>query len=272
MTLSDLPAELLLKIFKATDSFPTALVLSKTCHRLHSSWTSNAGTILPSVVECFPQAQKLATTQEKKAQEQTHAQQTSLIHPGTSITINQRISQNASLASRMLQTFETYVISTPSQTTGLTRRTALTPTERTSFLHGFYLAMTYVTLGRCFPFLFPLSMLSYMQMSDAMTVLDLHLTTSPTSPLNSMRSPETDETVSETIEDFKLFHAELKNYAVFATWPDKEDRWDKAPHGYFTLDDGYRAKAGGEQGEGPLLGDLLKDIAKMIIFMGGEVP
>ena len=81
-------------------------------------------------------------------------------------------------------------------------------------------------------------------------------------------------TVSEAVMDFKLFHTELMSYAVcdFACWPDKEDRWDKAPHGYFTLDDGYRAKVGGERGEGPLLGDVLKDIAKITIMLGGEVP
>ena len=117
-------------------------------------------------------------------------------------------------------------------------------------------------------------MLSYMQMRDAMHVIDLHLMTSPNSPLHCMRSPETNMTVSEAVIDLNLFHNELSMYAVcdFVTWPDKENRWDKAPHGYFTLEDGYRAKVGGEGGEGPLLGDVLKDIAKITLLLGGEVP
>ena len=267
-TLPALPAELLLNIFEATDSFPTALALSKTCHRLHSIWTSNADTILPSIVECFPQAQKLATTQENVAQEQTHPQHTSLVRPEFPITTNQRISQNASLASHMLHTFETHL---NSQTTSPTRRTPLTPTERTSFLNGFYNAMTFLTLGNRRSFFLPLPMLTYMQMHDAFHVLDLHLLTSPNSPLHSMRSPESNMTISEAIADFNLCHDEL--YAEwFVNWPDKEDRWDKVPHGYFTLDDGYRAKVGGQWGEGPLLGDVLKKIAKMRLMMGGTVP
>ena len=273
-TLLSLPAELLLNIFETTDSFSTALALSKTCHRLHDIWTSNADIILPSIVECFPQAQNLATTQENAIQEQTNAQQMSPVAPGIPITTNQRISQNASLASHILQTFETHITSTPSPTTGLTRRTALTPTERTSFLHGFYLAMTYVTLGRCFPFLFTLSMFSYMQMFEAMQMLDLHLTASPTSSLHSHRSPETNMTVSETVLDFKYFHADLRCYATFrfARWPGERDGWHKAPFGYFTLDDGYRAKMYEERGEGPLLHDVLKEIAKITLMFGGHVP
>ena len=272
--LSSLPAELLLGIFEAADSFPTALALSRTCHRLHSIWTSNADIILPSIVECFPQAQNLATTQENAIQEQTQAQQPSLVPPRIPITTNQRISQNASLASLILQTFETHLISTPSQTTGLTRRTGLTPTERTSFLHGFYLAMTYVTLGRYFLFSSTIPMLSYMQMSEAMHALDLYLTASPNSPLHSLRSPETNETVPETVIDFNSFHTELKMWAAcdFACWPDEQNRWDKAPHGYFTLDDGYRVIMDGERGEGPLLYDVLKQIARITIMMGGHVP
>ena len=117
-------------------------------------------------------------------------------------------------------------------------------------------------------------MLSYMQMSEAMHVLDLHLISSPNCPLHTTRSPETKMTVTETVMDFKLFHTELMAFAVcdFACWPDKENRWDKAPHGYFTLEDGYRARVGGERGEGPLLGDVLKDIAKITLLLGGEVP
>ena len=268
ITLPALPAELLIEIFEATDSFPTALALSKTCHRLHSIWTSNANVILPSVVECFPQAQKLATTQEKAAQRQPHAHSTSLAHPGIPITTNQRISQNASEASRILQTFETDVVSRHSQNTSLPRCTPLTPTERTSFLNGFYLALTYLTVGRSLPFLSPLPLLSYMQMFEAMRAL-----ASDRLLLSPVRSPETKMTASETFFGFIRFHAELTSFAnrAFPSWPDEQNRWDKAPDGYFTLDDGYRAKVDGGRGEGPLLGDLLKVIARITIGLGGEV-
>lgn len=275
MTLPDLPAELLIGIFKATDSVPTALALAKTSHRLHNIWTSNADVILPSIVECFPQAQKLATTQEKAAQEQSHAQETGVApRPQVPITINQRICRNATLALRVLETFENKVLDALLQTTSWVCYVPFTPTERTTFLHGFYLAMTFVTLGRDVPFLFNLPMLSYMQMSEAMHVLDLYLTATPSSPLRTIRSPETDMTVPEAVVDFKYFHADLKSFAFFdiATWPDKEDRWDKVPHGYFTLDDGYRAKVDGERGEGPLMHDVLEKVARIVVMFGGEVP
>ena len=117
-------------------------------------------------------------------------------------------------------------------------------------------------------------MLSYMQMSEAMHVLDLHLTASPNSPLHSIRSPETNMTVSETLDEFSRFHAETMMWVkcVFDCWPDKENRCDKVPHGYFTLDDGFRARIDGEREEGPLLYDVLKEIAKITLMMGGRVP
>ena len=112
-------------------------------------------------------------------------------------------------------------------------------------------------------------------MTEAMRVLGLHLTASPAnSPLNSTRFPESEMTASEAVADFGLFHHELVNYAIcdFVTWPDRQNRWKKAPHGYFTLDDGYRANGGGELGEGPVLGDVFRDLAKIGFMLGGAGP
>lgn len=55
-----LPTELIVEIFDRADSFTTAYALSHTCHRLRTIWKANAKSILPSVVECFPQALELA--------------------------------------------------------------------------------------------------------------------------------------------------------------------------------------------------------------------
>lgn len=254
-TLQSLPPELIIKIFRATDSFGTALTLSNSCRRLQSVWKINSDAILPSFVECLPQARELAHVQEKAAQDSAYSQAEVSTHPRISpfphkhITIAQRIWQNVELALRVLKRFEVRVGRAPSlkRATGST----LTPTERVDFLRGLYRAMAFsVTIaayrgGIPQSFLAPLDMLSYMQMKEAMDVLNLHLNEGLISCEDTTRSLDTATAVSSAALDMTLIHIDLMqlpvNRADFGCWT-------RVPFGHFTLADGYQAKAGSTRG------------------------
>lgn len=270
-TLISLPPELIIKIFRTTDSFSTALTLSNSCRRLQSIWKINLDAILSSFVECIPQARELAHVQEKAAYESAYIQAEAGTQPRISpfphkhITIAQRIWQNADLALRVLKRFEVRAGRAPSlgRATGLT----LTPTERADFLRGLYRAMalsvTIAAYRRGIPqsFLAPLDMLSYLQMKEAMDVLNLHLNEGQISCDDTTRSLTTAMAVSSAALDLTLFHVDLMqlpvNRADFGCWI-------RVPFGHFTLADGYQAKAGSTRGT--RLSELSQFIGKDCFF------
>lgn len=118
-TLTVLPPELMVKSFKAEDSFATALNLSRTCQRMHSIWIVNPKTILPAVVECYPEALMLA-----HAQEDLHYKRQMFPSPKIMFswprqrirtaepisTTTERISMNANLTWDIMQHFEVRVL------------------------------------------------------------------------------------------------------------------------------------------------------------------
>lgn len=63
MSLSDLPTELIVHVFKSVDNIRSAAVLSQTSHHFHSVWRYNLSSICDSVIpreiECYDQARQL---------------------------------------------------------------------------------------------------------------------------------------------------------------------------------------------------------------------
>lgn len=63
MSLSDLPTELIVHLFKSFDNIDSAAVLSQTSRHLHSVWIYNLSSIcdsvLPRQIECYDQARQL---------------------------------------------------------------------------------------------------------------------------------------------------------------------------------------------------------------------
>lgn len=254
-TLLTLPPELIIKIFKTADSYDTALTLSNSCRRLRTVWKINSDAILPTFIECFPQARDLARVQEQAAQDSAyiHAATSSRPRissfPDTHITIAHRVWKNVELALRVLLRFEVLVGRAPSmkRATG----TTLTPTERADFLRGIYRAMTLAVKiaayrdGIPHPYLAPLDMLSYMQMKEAMDVLNLHLNNDLMSCEDGIRSLDTATVVASAALDLTLFHIDLMQLSV-----NRADFgcWTRVPFGHFTLAGGYQAKEGWVRG------------------------
>ena len=271
-TLLDLPPELIIKIFKATKSLATPLALGKARLRLHSIWKLNADVILPSVVECYLQAQKLARTQEKLAQEFPQTEQNTPTHPRRTfmsrakpltfasppkpLSTSQRITLNATLASHTLEAFCT--IDPPADTTSVPR-TALTTIERTTFLHAFYRAITFLSFnakGIPRSYLSSLTYLAYWQIFEVLWVLHRvdELSSSPTKLVLFEHSLEIRSAASSGYCDLGYFHMSLPND------PGALSVYGK-PFGYFFVEDGYRAKEGGNVKEGPRFAEMMKNMS-----------
>ena len=170
--LLSLPTELIVEVFDKADSFTTAFALSHTCHRLRTIWKANAIAILPSVVECFPQA--LTQTEDMscidengRIQEITHSrQEVPILHP-------ERIKRNAIFVSRILPYYEHSIINAFALR-GV-KRDALLKDERTDILRAIYRAMTLIAAGKegctSHSLLPPLDMREYKQVREAMDFL-----------------------------------------------------------------------------------------------------
>ena len=255
-TLSGLPPELILDIFEAADSFATALNLSRTCHRIHGIWEANVDAILPFVVESFPQAQEFA-----HAQEGVYSYLQTPLSSQAQITMTQRISMNANLASRNLQHYEARVIQESTER-GVTRG-PLTSNERADFLRAFYRAMTLAAWGKrgiSHSFLELLDMLEYMQLREVMDFLSIWFNkrfNDSKSWIMVLQPRDLAAALSRASLDLTLFHLDLMQLPV-----DHGDfrRWSKVPFDYFTVADGYQANAGSARGA--RLADLLPRLAR----------
>ena len=68
-SLSDLPSELILKIFKSFDDHRTITALNLTCRKFQDIWQLNTASIvssvLPQSIDCFDLAQELLIVQGK---------------------------------------------------------------------------------------------------------------------------------------------------------------------------------------------------------------
>ena len=246
--LPGLPSEVILRIFKATDSHKTALALSQTCHHLQNVWEA----VLPSVVECFPQAQELAHIQEQAAQAEaargmTISGQEMPSVPETPITTVQRISKNVDLATRVLTRFEVRALRASSP-----KRTTLTPTERADFFRGLYRALTLaytITIDRPgLPqaLLSPLDMLSYLQMEEAMDELNVFLEEGVMTTDNfSTEWLDAGFAVSLAAQHLADFHVGMMKLPVNRA---EFEFWSRRRFGQFTLADGWQAKAGTARG------------------------
>ena len=173
--LLSLPAELIVEIFVKAGSFKTALALSHTCHRLRTIWKANANAILPSVVECFPQALALTQTEDLyrtgekvRTQESTRSRQTvPVLHP-------ERIERNAMFVSRILRYYEHNIINAFALR-GI-KRDALLTDDRMDLLRAIYRAMTLTAAGKedctSHPLLASLDIREFKQMREAVDFLE----------------------------------------------------------------------------------------------------
>ncbi len=246
-----LPPEVIIGIFEAIDSFPTALALSTTCHPIHNVWIAHANTILPSVVECCPQAQDLA-----HAQREARTSAPLVSTPKMHVTIAARIPMNANFASHILRHYEIRVVRAAKKR-GITRE-ELTLKERADFLRAAYRAMILTCSNAYSParsFLESLDMLEYMQMKEAMDFLCYWFHKAPVCEIvrdDFFKPGESALAVSWTQMDLLLFHLHLMH--IPGHHEDFQEHESK-PFGYFTVADGYQAKAGSTRGE--RLADLL---------------
>ena len=252
-TLPDLPTEIIIEIYKVADTFATAERLSKTSHRLHNIWKVHDDAILSSVVECFPQAQKLAHLQEDNLSQRrpsSERQQTT--------TTAHRICLNANLISKILYAFKNRIIDEFARR-GV-RRKELTRTERADFIRACYRAMTLAAEDR---WGIPrsvhesLDMLDYMQMKEAMTFLNLWFNCINASPDTRRRNNIHDiekffdlaRAISEASQRLWFFHVDLFDLMEsrfdcvdFLLWGSRD-----LEH-YHIVAEGYQKKAGSARG------------------------
>lgn len=258
--LVSLPTELVIEIFKAVDSFDTAATLSKTSRRLRGIWKLHADAILPSVVECFPQARELA-----HAQEEARAPLRVSPPPNWSSETTQRISSNATLISLILPDYEFRVLSASAQRGASrasvlrgARRAGLSPKERADFIRASYRAMTLAAAGRpavAHSLLARLDMLAYMQMKETTEHLYAWFkNASEVVRLNHIDAAPALLNASTILSEFQsdllqvlINHGDFNHGDFF--------HWRPLPFGYFIVADGYQKKAG--PARGARLADLL---------------
>ena len=267
-----LPTEIIVKIFEEADSFTTAFALSHTCHRLRTIWKANAIAILPSVVECFPQALDLTQTQDRfRSYENgciqgiTHSrQELPVLHP-------ECIERNAKFVSHILLYYEHNIINAFALR-GI-KRDALLTDDRTDILRAIHRAMTLTAAGkeRCtsHSLLAPLDLREYKQMREAMDFLkhwfasDQRGSLAPFDPeyMTDMRlyggnafralsyiQVSTKLTILETDSIFLPVDDVYYNY------------WGSVPRGYHTIVDGDLNHAG--SGRGVLMGEFLQRLER----------
>ena len=176
-TLSGLPTELVIEIYKAAGTFLTAERLSKTSHRLHDIWKIHADAILPKVVECFPQAKDLARVQEQSPPEPScsFSQPTASSFSQQPITTADRICKNVTLVSSVLHAFKYLLIVMYKFGPD---RMHFTPNERAISIRASYHALTLAAAGNTCGISLSLiesldmDMLAFLQVKDAMRFLE----------------------------------------------------------------------------------------------------
>ena len=168
MSLSDLPTELILHLFKSVDNISSAAVLSQTSRHLHSVWryslSSICDSVLPREIECYDQARQLL---EARAHSDTVDGESSLSieeKAEAAILRVRMLFTNANCAYEALKGFENTLpcegVMTPEEyerfasicTCGLTESDdegypTLGGVSRDRFLQGYYRAMTMIYLA-----------------------------------------------------------------------------------------------------------------------------
>ena len=262
-----LPTELVIEIFDKADSFTTASALSHTCHRLRTIWKANAKAILPSVVECYPQALELAQTQDMfrtdeygRIQELIPSrQEVRVLHP-------ERIERNATLVSRILPYYEHNIINAFALR-GI-KWDALMTNERTDILRAIYRAMTLAAARKegctSHSLLPPLDIHEYKQMREAMKFLKSWFASDQKESLdvynpNYMRdlrlnrgNPFRALSYTQVSSKLNLLETDLMCLPVDDVY---FKHWGSVPWEYRTIVDGDLKDAG--SGRGILLGELL---------------
>ncbi|KAM0798251.1 hypothetical protein BDR22DRAFT_823597 [Usnea florida] len=262
--LLSLPAELIVEIFDKAGSFKTALALSHTCHRLRTMWKANANTILPSVVECFPQALALTQTEDMyrtgenvRTQEIFRSQQTvPVLHP-------ERIERNAIFVSRILRYYERNIINAFALR-GI-KRDALPTDDRMDLLRAIYRAMTLAAAGKedctSHPLLASLDVREFKQMGDAVEFLESWFKEDHRQLLGSGNFDTMKEYLNrgdafrhppyiEVSTKLTILETDLILLTVRDTY------YTYSPRGYHTIMDGD--SKGARSGRGVLMGELLQ--------------
>ena len=169
MSLSTIPNELILQIFKSTDSFATVTLLSSTCRRFRSIWDTHMPSvchaILVRTLTCYNQAFEYVRAQPLEDAGSGQIQDTTPIV----VKVTKQFLDNADVACRALQLYETQLIQGPScETCGPSR---LTGAQRTSFLQAWYRIHTLASLPTDplpYEMLASLDLLEFEQMLEVM--------------------------------------------------------------------------------------------------------
>ncbi|KAL2052445.1 hypothetical protein ABVK25_007317 [Lepraria finkii] len=143
-TLSDLPPELGIIVFKSFGEFTSATALVRTSHKFYSVWEDNpsaiTNAILPRAIKCFDQATERLEADDKLANNQRSADATHPAIQGTKQSV-----ANAIVARRMRRHYERAAIEVATGILGGPKTRDLkcvTPTERTHLIQATYRAIT----------------------------------------------------------------------------------------------------------------------------------
>ncbi|KAF6225926.1 hypothetical protein HO173_012698 [Letharia columbiana] len=172
---SDLPAEIIIQVFKSVDDFSTAAALSNVSRNLFTIWKQDLPSIcravLPRTVDCFDEAQDLMEAQSHSAQNQ---QSSDAIQ--ATIGRAELFFSNAAIAWLASSRYERSVID---HAKGKFDDRGMTTAERTYFVKAWYRLMTIITLVKDFeplPYgrLVSMDFLGFSQMMDVLHWLEYH--------------------------------------------------------------------------------------------------
>ena len=280
-----LPTELIVEVFDKADSFTTAFALSHTCHRLRTIWKANANAILPSVVECFPQALELTHTQDMFGSDKNgRIQKLTYSRQEIPILYPERIERNANFVSHILPYYEHNIINALALR-GI-KRDALLTDDRMDLLRAIYRAMTLTAAGKegcaSHSLLPPLDIREYKQVRESMDFLQSWFKADQTqwlelcNPIN-MKDLHLNRGNAFRALPYMQVSDKLALLQSELTWLPPDDIYFKrfrkhfrlAPWGYHTMLDGDPKGAG--SGRGVFMGDLLQRLERHRRTRGGHM-
>lgn len=164
-SLSDLPTELIVQIFRSVDGFSTATALGSVSHQLLSIWKyflpSISKTLLSRAIDCFDQAKDLVEAQSRVAENKKPSDPTEV-----AIGRAKLFFANATTARFAYYSYKHWAFCRR-----LLDSHKITTAERTSFFKAWYRAITIATIGNDFqPLLYKvltsMDLLQFLQMIE----------------------------------------------------------------------------------------------------------
>ncbi len=251
MSLSDLPTELMVGVFKSVDVISSATALSQTSHHLHATWRSNLPSIcdavLPRMIEAYDQAHQFLEVREIS---NVAISQSSVEEKANAAVLRAtRLLVHANTARLKFKKFE---VGTPDQWGGWASTKhmdrTLDESSRIRFLKGYYRAKSVIYLVETNrtellkPTLASIHLLDFLRAYEVMEWMHLHFGFAE---------------YGELFDGWRIFHLVFTDLRQSPGMRPLIDKLANYSHGYHLLLHDSCIRETAERAKGVTLADLL---------------